>query len=54
MIAYLDVDYRDPGAVAARVLFRAWTDASPASEVAVTIERVAPYEPGRFYRRELP
>ena len=53
-MACVDVDYREPGAVAACVLFRSWTDERPASEVVVRIDAVAPYEPGRFYRRELP
>ena len=53
-MACLDVDYREPGAVAACVLFRDWTDERPAAEAVVRIESVAPYEPGRFYRRELP
>ena len=54
MIACVDVDYREAGAVAACVLFRAWPDAEPVSEVVVRIAAVEPYEPGRFYRRELP
>lgn len=54
MIACVDVDYREPGAVAACVVFGAWTDARPASEAVVELDRVEPYEPGRFYRRELP
>jgi deoxyribonuclease V len=53
-MARVDVDYRGPGAVAACVLFRAWADDRPASEAVVRIDAVAPYEPGRFYRRELP
>ena len=54
MIACLDVDYRDEGAVAAGLLFRAWTDPLPTSRAIVRIDRVEPYEPGHFYRRELP
>jgi deoxyribonuclease V len=54
MIACVDVDYRTSGAVAACVLFRAWDDAVGASETVVPIARVEPYEPGQFYRRELP
>lgn len=54
MIACLDVDYRATGAVAACVGFLDWTDAVPAFEVALPIDRVEPYEPGQFYRRELP
>jgi len=54
MIACVDVDYRDDGAVAACVLFRSWTDAEPAGEYICRIERVEPYQPGQFYKRELP
>lgn len=54
MIACVDVDYRQPGAVAACVLFRDWTDEQPTAEAVVPITTVEPYEPGKFYRRELP
>jgi deoxyribonuclease V len=54
MIAFVDVDYRDAGAVAACVLARAWADECPAAELVEPIAHVEPYEPGRFYRRELP
>jgi deoxyribonuclease V len=54
MIAFVDVDYRDAGAVAAAVLAHAWTDDWPAAELVEPIPHVEPYEPGRFYRRELP
>lgn len=54
MIACVDVDYRASGAVAACVLFRAWDDAASASETVIPIAHVEPYEPGQFYRRELP
>jgi deoxyribonuclease V len=50
----VDVDYRDPGAVAACVLFRAWEDATAAAELVERIGAVAEYVPGQFYRRELP
>lgn len=51
----LDVDYRDDGsALAAAVGFARWGDPAPAEERTARVERVAPYEPGAFYRRELP
>src|SRR5262245_53371287 len=53
-MACVDIDYRAPGSVAACVLFRDWADERPSSEAVVQIDAVAPYEPGRFYRRELP
>jgi deoxyribonuclease V len=54
MLACVDVDYRDHEAVAACVLFRAWTDGASAAEVVEHVARVEPYQPGQFYRRELP
>jgi deoxyribonuclease V len=54
MIACTDVHYTNTHATAACILFHDWSDAH--SDLAIT-ERVgdpAPYEPGRFYRRELP
>ena len=54
MIACLDVDYRDPSACAAAVTIHDWSDAMPSGESIVQIADVAPYEPGQFYRRELP
>ena len=54
MLVCLDVDYRGEGAVAAGLVFGNWVDASPTCEVVVSIGRVEPYEPGQFYRRELP
>jgi deoxyribonuclease V len=54
MLACVDVDYRGEGAAAACVLFRSWTDAVSAGEVVQAIARVEPYQPGEFYRRELP
>jgi len=53
-IAVLDVDYRDDHALAACVLLADWADATPTDERTARIESVAPYEPGQFYKRELP
>jgi deoxyribonuclease V len=54
MLASVDVDYREIGAVAACVCFQAWLDGAPASESAVEIREVASYQSGQFYCRELP
>jgi deoxyribonuclease V len=55
MLASLDVHYRADGtATAGCVLFSGWTDAHPATELVEHVSRVAPYEPGAFYLRELP
>ena len=53
-IAFLDVDYREPGAVAACVLASGWSDAAPSAELVERVAEVEPYQPGQFYRRELP
>lgn len=53
-IAITDVDYRADHAQAACVVADAW-DAAAAVERRVTrVEPVAPYEPGAFFKRELP
>jgi len=55
MILAVDVDYRADAVVAACVGFTAWTDSATALEVVVRSDAPpAPYEPGRFYLRELP
>jgi deoxyribonuclease V len=53
-IALLDVDYRASRARAACVLAESWFDEFPVSEHAVDVGPVEAYEPGSFYRRELP
>lgn len=53
-IAFLDVHYKNAGARTACVLIGSWEAASPDSTYVQDIEAVEPYEPGRFYRRELP
>jgi deoxyribonuclease V len=54
MLACVDVDYRAAGAVAACVLFRSWSDADSAGELVQAIADVEAYQPGQFYRREMP
>jgi len=54
MVAGLDVDYRGAVAVAAGVWFRGWSASETEAEVVTTLHEVAPYQPGEFYRRELP
>lgn len=55
MLICTDVDYRPDGtARAAGVLFQSWTDATPAHELFVSVPDVKSYQPGAFYRRELP
>lgn len=54
LIAAVDVAYRPQHADAACVLFHTFSDAVPASEHVARIAPVADYEPGAFYKRELP
>lgn len=54
MIAVLDAAYRNNGATAACVLFENWSDSAPAGEIICETGEAAPYEPGKFYLRELP
>lgn len=54
MLAAIDVQYDDPRARAACVVFAQWTDATAAAMVTTDVEPIAPYEPGQFYKRELP
>jgi deoxyribonuclease V len=54
MIACLDVHYRGAAARAACVVLQSWTDRSPVASYVAPITDVQPYEPGRFYLRELP
>ena len=50
----MDVDYRTERTVAAGVLFREWTDGVEAAHVLERGPPAEPYEPGQFFRRELP
>ncbi len=54
VLAFLDVDYRTDSAVAACVLAGSFADPAPAAEWVERIAHVEPYEPGAFYKRELP
>jgi deoxyribonuclease V len=55
LIAALDVDYRrDDFAVAAGVWFDGWPAPAAQYEAVATVRDVAPYQPGQFFRRELP
>jgi len=55
VILCVDVDYRVTEVVAACVAIHGWADASAAVEhVARFAEPPAAYEPGEFYKRELP
>ncbi len=54
MIACVDVDYRADEAVAAGVVFDSWRAEESIDEIVERIGEVQPYQPGEFYKRELP
>lgn len=55
MIVAVDADYRESHSIVACVAFRAWADAESAYERVVRVPGApAPYQPGKFYLRELP
>lgn len=55
VIVALDVDYREDRVVTAAVGFAAWADAAASFEkTQVSMFPPAEYEPGSFYKRELP
>ena len=53
-IGCFDVHYADPLAAVACVVLASWQASEPVESVVRTVEGVMPYEPGAFYRRELP
>lgn len=53
MILAVDVYYEGDTAKAVGILFN-WKDDKPAQILTADISKVAPYEPGHFYKRELP
>ncbi len=55
MLVAVDVHYQDDSALTAVVGFAAWSDAAPTFEERVRTDGApAPYQPGAFFRRELP
>ena len=54
MIACTDVHYANTNTVAACILFHNWSDAHADLAITERVDDPAPYEPGWFYRRELP
>ncbi len=54
MIGCLDVAYGDTHAIAACVLAARWNSATEEMHVAARVNDILPYEPGSFYKRELP
>ncbi|MEM6927194.1 MAG: endonuclease V [Myxococcota bacterium] len=56
MLVATDVRYDEATRTgrAAAVAFTGWTDAAPSREWVADVTAIADYEPGSFYRRELP
>ena len=54
MIACVDVGYSDAAARAACVAIAHWRDGEPAASHVEIVKDVQEYQPGEFYRRELP
>jgi deoxyribonuclease V len=54
MLIALDVCYGHDRAIAAAVVFEDWSAAQPTTRYISHIDAVAAYEPGAFYKRELP
>ena len=54
MILAVDVDYVNTTARIAGVAFSNWNDSNPAAIYTSTLTDIAEYEPGAFFRRELP
>lgn len=54
MIIAVDVRYEKNSAKIGGVLFEHWDDPTPAKELVSLIDRIDDYEPGKFYKRELP
>lgn len=54
MIAATDCHYRESDAIAAVILFDDWSAQSPDFEHREIFPNLEPYQPGNFYRRELP
>ena len=54
MILALDVHYTEDNATTACIIFNGWDDRRPSDQFTVRIADIAPYQPGEFYKRELP
>lgn len=54
MILAVDVHYKDQKALVAGVLFENWDDDYPCEIFMSTVSNIEKYEPGQFYKRELP
>ena len=53
-VGYTESESKPTTAIAACVIINDWRDTAPASEHVVRVDEVQDYQPGEFYRRELP
>ena len=54
MYLAVDVQYTDQTALVAGVIFDGWEDCRPREEIKLIVPDIQDYEPGNFYKRELP
>jgi deoxyribonuclease V len=54
LLASVDACYGDESALAACVLFGEWMAGTPDNVVTAQVEGISAYQPGAFYKRELP
>ncbi|OZG71192.1 endonuclease V [Hahella sp. CCB-MM4] len=54
MILAVDVQYSNDTAFVAGVMFSDWRAESPGKEYVSVLHQIEDYEPGKFYKRELP
>jgi deoxyribonuclease V len=54
MILAIDVHYRETESKVVGLIFKDWTDEKATETVITFVAEVAEYEPGAFYKRELP
>ena len=54
LIFATDVQYAENNALAAGLFFPDWESDKIDQQILKTIDQIAPYEPGAFYKRELP
>ncbi|WP_330482442.1 endonuclease V [Tumidithrix elongata] len=50
----VDVHYKGDRATVGGILFENWSDRDPTQELTCAIDSIEDYEPGQFYKRELP
>lgn len=54
MILATDTHYKTDRAITAGVCFNNWTDSEPLKEIITIVNGIKKYEPGMFYKREMP